>query len=109
MGESEPGLGVPITDLTSIVRDAFAERARKYYDLANYDTLSFYAKVLRWIENDELLVGISALTSGPPTFPNRGVNRWDVGYLVDVSKTKVLREVGKDQLLSEYKIKVYSR
>jgi hypothetical protein len=106
MGEGGPGLGVPITDLTPIVRKAFEERARTYYEPGNYDTLLFYAKVLRWIGNDELLVGVSARTSGPPSFPNRGLKEWDVAYLIDVPNGKVVREVGKDQLLSEYKIKV---
>jgi hypothetical protein len=105
MGEGEPGLGVPIADLTPIVRKAFEELPRKYYERGNYDTLLFYAKVLCWIENDELLVGVSARTSGPPSFPNRGQKEWDVAYLIDVPSGKMLREVDKDQLLREYKIK----
>jgi len=102
IGENEPGLGVPITDLTPIVRKAFEGRAREYYKTDNYDIPLFYAKVLRWIANDELLIGVSARTSGPAASRGLGVREWDFGYLVD----KVVREVDKDQLLSEYKIKV---
>ena len=105
MGEDEPGLGIPITDLTPIVRKAFEERTGKYYKTDEYETLLFYAKVLRWIGNDDLLIGISARTAGPPTFPDRGINEWDFAYLVDVPDRKVVREVNKVQLLSEYKIK----
>jgi hypothetical protein len=105
IGENGPGLGVPILDLTPIVRKAFEEHARKYYGTDNYEALLLYAKVLRWIENDELLVGVNARTSGPPPFPNR-LKEWFLAYLVDVPNGKVVREVDKDQLLSEYKIKV---
>jgi hypothetical protein len=111
-GKSGTGLDFRITDLTPIVRKAFEESAGKYYEPSNYDnydnydTLLFYAKVLRWIGNDELLVGVSARTSGPATFPNQGLKEWDFAYLVDVPNGRVAREVGKDQLLSEYKVKV---
>ena len=105
MGEDERGLGIPITDLTPIVRKAFEERPGKYYKTDEYEILLFYAKVLRWIGNDDLLIGISARTAGPPTFPDRGMNEWDFAYLVDVPDRKVVREVNKVQLLSEYKIK----
>lgn len=106
MGESRPGLGVPVTDLTPIVRKAFEEDARKYYETGNYEALLLYAKALRWIGDDELLVGVNARTSGPTTFPDRGLKEWDIAYVVDVPNGKVVREVGKDQLLLEYKIKV---
>ena len=33
------------------------------------------------------------------------MNEWDFAYLVDVPDRKVVREVNKEQLLSEYKIK----
>lgn len=105
MGEDEPGLGIPITDLTPVVRKAFEERTEKYYKTDEYETRLFYAKVLRWIGNDDLLIGISARTARPPTFPDRGINEWDFAYLVDVPDRKVVREVNKVQLLSEYKIK----
>jgi hypothetical protein len=106
MGESGPDLGVAITDLTPIVGDAFKEHVRKYYETDNYEALLAYAMALRWVGNDNLLIGVNAKTWGPHTFPNRGINDWYLAYLVDVPNTKVLREVGKDQLLSEYKIKV---
>jgi hypothetical protein len=105
-GETGEGLNVPITDLTPIVEKAFEERARKYYEADNYDILLFYAKVLRWIGNDHLLVGVNARGSGPITFPDRGLKDWGIAYVVDVPKGKVVREVSKDQLFSEYKIKV---
>lgn len=111
MGESGPGLGVAITDLTPMVADAFKERARKYYETDNYEALLAYAMVLRWVGNDNLLVGVNAKTSGPPLSPEkdwreRGLKDWYMAFLVDVPNGKVVREVGKDQLLSEYKIKV---
>jgi len=106
MGENGLGLGVPMTDLTPVVQNAFAGPARKYYGTVDYDTLLFYAKVLRWIGDDDLLVGISARTSGPTTFPNRGLKDWDFAYLVDVPNRKVIRTVDRAQLLLEYKITV---
>lgn len=105
MGEDEPGLGVQIIDFTMIVRRAFEQSVRKYYGTDSYETLLFYAKVLRWIGNDDLLVGVSARTLGPPTFPNQGQKEWDFAYLVDVPHTTVIHAVDKEQLLSEYKIK----
>lgn len=109
MGESGPGLGIPITDLTPMVRKAFEEHAGKYYEPSNYDTLLFYAKVLRWIGNDDLLVGVSARTSGPPTFPDRGLKEWNVAYLVDVPHKTVAHEVSESELLSQYGIRVFDK
>jgi hypothetical protein len=106
MGESEPGLGVPITDLTPIVRKVFEERAKTYYASQSYDTLLFYAKVLYWIGDDNLLIGVSAKTVGPATFPNRGIRDWDVAYRVDLPDKSVLAELSAGQLLSQYGIKV---
>jgi hypothetical protein len=106
MGESEEGLGVRITDLTPIVQKAFEEPAQKYNGTDDYETRLFYAKALLWIGDGDLLVGVSAMTSGPATLPNRGLKEWDLAYLVDVPNRKIAREVDKEQLLSEYKIKV---
>jgi hypothetical protein len=107
MGEDGPGLGVPITNLTPIVRKAFEQRAAKYYGADdNYETRLFYAMALRWVGSDDLLLGVSATTEGPATFPDHGVNIWAVAYLVDVRNEKLVREVNKEQLLSEYKIRV---
>ena len=106
MGEDELGLGVAITDLTPVVRKAFEERAGKYYETDDYETRLFYAKALRWIGSPELLVGVSARTVGPVRFPNKGQREWDFAYVMNVADEKIVREVDKDQLLSEYKIKV---
>ena len=105
MENNKEGLGLPITDLTPIVENAFEERARKYYETDNYETRLFYAMVLRWVGDDNLLVGVSSRTVGPPTFPNKGQKEWDLAYLVDVPNEKVMHEVDKQELLSEYKIK----
>lgn len=109
MGESEPGLGVPITDLTSVVRKAFEKLAQEYYKGADssYETRLFYAKALRWIGNDQLLVGVSTMTVGPPTYPNQGKREWNVAYLVHVPGKTVVREVSRSELLSQYGIKVF--
>jgi hypothetical protein len=56
MGESGPELGIPIVDLTPVVRKAFEAHMKKYYAPHKYETRLFYAKVLRWIRNDQLLV-----------------------------------------------------
>lgn len=108
MGENGPELGVPVTDLTPVVEKAFEKRAQGYYASADhgYETRLFYAKVLRWIGNDELLVGVSAMTVGPATFANRGIMEWSLGYVVDVSQKTIVRELSESQLLSQYGIKV---
>lgn len=106
MGESGPELGVPTTDLTPIVRKVFEERAKTYYGSQSYDTLLFYAKVLYWIGDDNLLIGVSAKTEGPATFPDRGIKDWAVAYRVDLPHKSVLAELSAGQLLSQYGIKV---
>jgi len=106
MGEEGEGLGVPITDLTPIVEKAFQEPARIYYETDNYETRLFYSKVLRWIGNTDLLVGVSATTVGSASLPDRGMKEWDLAYLVDVPDGKVVRELDREKLLSEYKIKL---
>jgi hypothetical protein len=109
MGESGPELGVPMIDLTPVVRRAFDKRAGKYYkydarERFDGDTPFFYAKALRWVGNDQLLLGVSATTI--PAYTKRGMRWWCLGYLVGVSGRKVVRELSKGQLLSEYGIKV---
>jgi len=106
MGESGSGLGVPITDLTPTVKKAFERPAQEYYAGQNFDAHHFYAKVLRWIGNEQLLVGVSAITSGPAKSREEGIKEWDLAYLVDIPNGKVIREVDKAQLFTEYKIKV---
>ena len=106
MGEANEGLGIPVTDLTPTVEKAFDEDANKYYAGRNYETRLFYAMVLRWTENDQLLVGVSAQTAGPATLPDRGVKEWNIAYLVDVPSKKVMAEISEAQLLSQYGVKV---
>jgi hypothetical protein len=106
MGESAPELGLPMTDLTPIVRKAFEEASRKYYESQNFDILLFYAVVLRWVGVDNLLIGVSAKTEGPATFPNRGIKDWAVAYRVDLPRKSVLAELNASQLLSQYGIGV---
>ena len=105
MGESDSGLGVLVTDLTPIVRNAFEIQARKYYHGDSYEIRLFYARVLSWVSNDELLIGVSARTFGPSTFPNGGQEEQNIAYQVDLPNKKILRELDKNQLWSEYKIK----
>lgn len=109
MGESEPGLGVAMIDLSGVVGKVFLERARQYYAGHNYDVDNSYLEALRWVGNDRLLIGVSAMTSGPSRFPNRGFREWNVAYLVDVPHKAVLREVSESALLSQYGIKVYDK
>lgn len=109
LGESERELGVPTTDLTPVVRKAFEESARKYYDRApdrDYETRLFYAKALRWIGDDLLLIGVSAMTVGSPTLVDEGKREWNVGYRVDLVHKRVLTELNEGQLLSNYRIRV---
>lgn len=110
MGENGPGLGIPVTDLTPIVAKAFEKRAQRYYAGQNFDIPLSYAKVLRWVDNDQLLVGLSARTvlgnrpgSGARTLRIRD---WNLGYLVDVRNKKVVDVLSEAQLLSDYRIKV---
>ena len=103
-GEGGEQLGVPVTDLTPVVRKAFDERAQKYYAAASYDTRLFYAKALRWVGSDRLLVGVNAKTVGSESLPHRGVNDWYAGYLIDVQRKDLLRELDSSQLLSQYGI-----
>ena len=106
MEDNGEGLGVPITDLTSAIENAFQKIPQEYYAGQSFDTPQFFAMVLRWTGNEQLLVGVSAQTSGPGTFPDRGIKEWNVAYLIDVPSRKVLHVVDKERLLSEYRIKV---
>lgn len=110
MGENGPGLGIPITDLTPTVEKAFEKRAKAYYSGQRFNIALSYAKVLRWIDNDRLLVGLSARTllanragSGQRTLRIRD---WDLGYIVDVQSKNVIGELNEAQLLSQFGIKV---
>lgn len=106
LGENGAQPGVPIIDLTPLVKRAFDKRAKRYYAGSFDEDRLFYAKALRWLGGDKLLVGVSALTSGPPNLPNRGLKDWDVAYVVDVPHKTVLGEVSESALLSQYGIKV---
>ena len=105
MGEGSAQLGVAVEDLTPTIRKVFDERAQKYYAPADYDTRLFYAKALRWIENDRIVVGVNAKTVGASELlANRGIRDWIVGYLVDVPRKTVLSEIESGQMLSQYGI-----
>jgi hypothetical protein len=104
--DEEPKPGIAMNDLTPLVRKAFEQHVRKYYQTDDLDTPLFYAKVLRWTAGHDLLVGVSARTLGPATFPNHGQREWDFAYVVDVPNKRVVREVDRNQLRSEYKIEV---
>lgn len=110
MGESGTKVGVPISDLTPVVWNAFEGRAQKFYAPDPYDTDLIYAKALRWVGNDQLLVGLDArtsLTTPPgPNIQDMRIREWYIGYLVDVSSKKVVDELSEGQLLSRYGIKV---
>lgn len=106
MGESGAGLGIPITDLTPAVRQAFRAQVQRYYAPRKYETRLFYAKALRWTRGDQLLVGVSAMIAGAPALPNRGVKEWNLAFLVDVPGKRVVRVLSEARLLSRYGIAV---
>lgn len=111
MGENGPGLGVPITDLTPTIWSAFKTRAKEFYATDAYQADLFYTKTLLWVADDQLLVGLDAKTSlnnvpAGSTWRDMKIKEWYVGYVVDVSQKKVVRELSESQLLSEYGISV---
>lgn len=110
-----PKLGVQRVDLTPVLQDAFANRARRYYrkhyGKSDYDgSYSFYAKALRWVSDNDLLVAVSGITSLPLS-PRHlgtaaGVKGWAYGYLLDVSHRRILRTLSKKAMRAEYGIDV---
>jgi len=111
MGEGGRGLGVPVTNLTPIIEKDFDAHAQKFYAGEDYDTDLFYAKTLRWVGNQLLLVGLAAKTSlsnvpSGSTWRNMKIKEWYLGYVLDVSQKKVVRELSESQLLSQYGIGV---
>lgn len=110
MGEGGHGFGIPITDLTPAVERIFEKRAQLYYPGRGFDTPHFYAKALRWVGGDRLLVGLSAetLLANAPGSGQRAlrIRDWDLGYLVDVPSKKVVGVVSEAQLLSQFGIRV---
>jgi hypothetical protein len=111
MGNHGSGLGVPITDLTPTIWSAFKTRAQEFYATDAYQADIFYAKALLWIAGDQLLVGLDARTSlnnlpAGSTWRDMKIKEWYLGYVVDVSQKKVVRELSESQLLSQYGISV---
>lgn len=111
MGNHGSGLGVPIMDLTPTIWSAFKTRAQAFYAADAYQADLFYPKVLRWTADDQLLVGLDARTSlsnvpAGSTWRDMKIKEWYLGYVVDVSQKKIVRELSESQLLSEYGIKV---
>jgi hypothetical protein len=105
--EGHGPLGVPVTDLTPIARKAFEIQAVQYYRHTEFDMRSFYAQALRWLGNDQILIGVSAMTVGNMTFPDQGKREWNLAYRVDLLHGRVLRELSEQQLRAEYGIRVY--
>ncbi len=97
-------LALRVTDLTPVVRKVFEASLQKYYFPNPYEILLFYAKILRWIRKDRLLVGVSAMVTNPRHIS--GENEWNMAYIVDVAHKSVLREIKESQLLSKYGIKI---
>lgn len=111
MGENGARLGVPVTDLTPTIRGDFKTRAQEFYATDAYQADLFYAKVLLWVTDDRLLVGLDARTSlsNPPpgsTWRNMKIREWFLGYVVDVPSRKVVDILSEAQLLSRYGIRV---
>lgn len=111
MGNRGPGLGVPTTDLTPTIWSAFKTRAQEFYAKDAYQADIFYAKALLWIAGDQLLVGLDARTTlinvpAGSTRREMKIKEWYLGYVVDVSQKKVVRELSESQLLSQYGVRV---
>ncbi len=110
LGERGLGLGIPITDLTPVVRKTFGAPAKRYYGSDPYDVDMFYLKALRWVGNDHLLVGLDARTL-PANAHGSGrrtprIREWYLGYLIDVPSKRVVGDLSEAQLLSRYGIRV---
>lgn len=104
-----PALGVERIDITPLLRQAFASSARQYYETTNYDTsYAFYAKALYWTSNEDLLVGVSTITSLALPQHARGaapgVKGWTLGYLLDVQKKKIIETLSQEDVREKYGI-----
>lgn len=110
MGENGEGLGIPITDVTPVIRKNFETRAQKFYVANAYEIDLIYVKALQWVGDDQLLVGLNARTSLATPLDQKiqdlRVRDWYLGYMIDVRSKKVVGELDEGQLLSQYGIKV---
>jgi hypothetical protein len=100
-----PRLGSPVVDLSGPIEAAFKRVATKYYAPKKYELLMFYPKVLRWITNTHLLVGLDARTAEEsPREGAEAAHEWYLGYLIDTEKRQVIRELDERAVRSEFGI-----
>jgi hypothetical protein len=100
-----PVLGSPVVDLSAPVEQAFERFATKYYALRKYSLLLFYPKVLRWVANKQLLIGLDARTVEETKLEGAVPAReWHRGYVIETEKSQIVREMDEGVMLTEFRI-----
>jgi hypothetical protein len=85
---------------------SFSQLAARHYAPKEYDFGHFYAKALRWLGNDQLLVGLDAMTSEASSREGQapGVRNWYCGYIMSPEKRQVIRQLDGSDLRREFDI-----
>lgn len=89
----------PIVDLSPALEAAIRQPLRKRFDVDR-----IYVKVLRWLPDGDLLVGVNAVIFKhveplPAWQPGQELYH---GYVIDPQKRQVIRELDEAAMLSEY-------
>jgi hypothetical protein len=99
-------LGAPVIDLSVPLEKAFKELAGRHYGSNQYEIDLFLPKALRWIGNDELLVGLQARTNeawhGPGSAPR--IRDWYLGYIMIPERRQIIRQPDAAAVLREFGI-----